>query len=93
LRSEDIEKIDFVFSQKRELPKYSRLIDKAEIVDKHDFNLNIRRYVENTPDPKPEDVQAHLMGGIPEAEVQARQSDFAKFGIADRTVSARPSWL
>src|SRR5438270_6584499 len=48
LRPEDIEKIDFVFSQKRELPKYSRLVDKGEIVKKHDHNLNIRRYVDNT---------------------------------------------
>src|ERR1700683_2185155 len=71
----------FVFSQKRELPKYSRLVDKAEIVEKHDYNLNIRRYVDNTPDPEPEDVQAHLIGGVPEAEVQARKSDFAKFGV------------
>jgi type I restriction enzyme M protein len=31
LRPEDIEKIDFVFTQKRELPKYSRLVDRAEI--------------------------------------------------------------
>ena len=69
LRPEDIEKIDFVFTHKRELPKYSRLVDKAEIVDKHDYNLNIRRYVDNTPDPEPEDVQAHLIGGIPESEV------------------------
>ena len=59
LRPEDIEKIDFVFTHKRELPKYSRLVDKTEIVEKHDYNLNIRRYVDNTPDPEPEDVQAH----------------------------------
>jgi type I restriction enzyme M protein len=25
--------------------------------------------VDNTPEPEPEDVQAHLIGGIPEAEV------------------------
>jgi type I restriction enzyme M protein len=81
LRPEDIEKIDFVFTQKRELPKYSRIVDKAEIVEKHDYNLNIRRYVDNTPDPEPEDVQAHLIGGVPEAEVQARKSNFAKFGV------------
>lgn len=95
LRPEDIEKIDFVFSQKRELPKYSRLVEKAEIVEKHDYNLNIRRYVDNTPDPEPEDVQAHLIGGIPEAEVQARQCDFAKFGIENRTLFQpdRPGYL
>src|SRR5271166_6236862 len=94
LRPEDIEKIDFVFTQKRQLPKYSRLVDKAEIVDKHDYNLNIRRYVDNTPDPEPEDVQAHLIGGVPEMEVQARQSDFAKFGVAADTLfqSERPGY-
>ena len=95
LRPEDIEKIDFVFSQKRELPKYSRLVDKAEIVDKHDFNLNIRRYVDNTPDPEPEDVQAHLIGGVPQSEVKARNGDFAKFGVAADTLfqPERPAYL
>jgi type I restriction enzyme M protein len=95
LRPEDIEKIDFVFTQKRELPKYSRLVDKEEIVEKHDYNLNIRRYVDNTPDPEPEDVQAHLIGGVPEGEVQARKSDFAKFGVATKTLfqPERPDYL
>ena len=51
LRPEDIEKIDFVFTHKRELPKYSRLAAKSEIVDTHDHNLNICRYVDNTPAP------------------------------------------
>lgn len=82
LRPEDIEKIDYVFTHKRELPKYSRLVTKQEIVEKHDYNLNIRRYVDNTPDPEPEDVQAHLIGGVPAGEVEARQPDFAKFGVA-----------
>ena len=86
LRPEDIEKIDFVFAHKRELPKYSRLVDKKEIVDTHDYNLNIRRYVDNTPDPEPEDVQAHLIGGIPETEVKARAGGFARFGIKSGTL-------
>ena len=81
LRPEDIEKIDFVFTHKREIPKYSRLVDKTEIVDAHDYNLNIRRYVDNTPEPEPEDVSAHLIGGLPEEEVEARAGDFDRFGI------------
>jgi len=95
LRPEDIEKIDFVFTHKRKLPKYSRLVDKTEIVDQHDYNLNIRRYVDNTPDPEPEDVQAHLIGGIPVAEVRDRHSDFAKFGVAADTLfePERPDYL
>jgi type I restriction enzyme M protein len=95
LRPEDIEKIDFVFTHKRELPKYSRLVTKEEIVEKHDFNLNIRRYVDNTPDPEPEDVQAHLIGGIPEDEVNARHQDFSKFGVTADSLfqSERPGYL
>ena len=81
LRPEDIEKIDHVFTHKLTIPKYSRLVDKDEIVNQHDYNLNIRRYVDNTPEPEPEDVQAHLIGGVPEKEVAAKQSEFDKFSV------------
>ena len=95
LRPEDIEKIDYVFTNKREIPKYSRLIDKAEIADKHDYSLNIRRYVDNTPEPEPEDVRAHLIGGIPEDEVLAREADFVKFQFDPATLlqPERPGYL
>jgi type I restriction enzyme M protein len=95
LRPEDTEKIDYVFSHKLTIDKYSRLVDKGEIVQQHDHNLNIRRYVDNTPAPEPEDVQAHLIGGIPEAEVVARKSDFARFGVAPARVfePLRPNYL
>lgn len=73
--------MDDVFTHKRKIEKYSRLVDKQEIAEQHDYNLNIRRYVDNTPEPEPEDVKAHLIGGIPQAEVSARASDFAKFHI------------
>ena len=95
LRPEDVEKIDFVFTHKREIPKYSRLVDKAEIVEVHDCNLNIRRYVDNTPDPEPEDVTAHLIGGVPESEVEARAADFDRFGIDPASLfrPERPGYL
>jgi type I restriction enzyme M protein len=81
LRPEDIEKIGFVFSNKREIDKYSRLVDRAEIAGQHDYNLNIRRYVDNTPAPEPENVTAHLIGGIPQDEVEARRPRLAQFGL------------
>ncbi|ODT05389.1 MAG: type I restriction-modification system subunit M [Gemmatimonadetes bacterium SCN 70-22] len=95
LRPEDIEKIDFVFTHKREIPKYSRLVDVKEIIGEHDYNLNIRRYVDNTPDPEPEDVQAHLIGGVPEVEVKAHEPDFARFGTSSTTLfePERPGYL
>jgi hypothetical protein len=48
--------------------KYSREVPVAEL-EKEDFNLNIRRYVDNSPPPEPHDVRAHLHGGIPVAEI------------------------
>ncbi len=86
LRPEDIEKIDFVFTNKKEYPKYSRLVSKQEIVEQHDYNLNIRRYVDNTPEPEPEDVTAHLIGGIPQSEVAAQAVDFARFKVESKTL-------
>lgn len=86
LRPEDIEKIDYVFTNKAEYPKYSRLVDKEEIAEQHDYNLNIRRYVDNTPEPEPEDVTAHLSGGIPQAEVAAQATEFDRFQVKPDTL-------
>lgn len=95
LRPEDIEKIDSVFQHKQKIAKYSRLVDRCEIAEQHDYNLNIRRYVDNTPVPEPEDVTAHLLGGIPQDEVTAQQPIFARFGIDSTTLfqPQRPGYL
>lgn len=88
LRPEDIEKIDDVFSNKRELEKYSRLIDKEEIV-RNGYNLNIRRYVDNTPEPEPEDVRAHLIGGVPKKEVDDQSAVVERFHV-NRMILFKP---
>ncbi len=95
LRPEDIEKIDDVFTHKLEYLKYSRLVSKQEIAEQHDYNLNIRRYVDNTPEPEPEDVTAHLMCGIPQAEVAAQAVEFDRFRVnTDRLFEPlRPNYL
>lgn len=72
LRPEDIEKIDYVFTNKIEEANYSRLVD-VKTIEENDFTLNIRRYVDNTPPPEPEDVKAHLIGGVPITEIKAIQ--------------------
>ena len=73
LRPEDIEKIDFVFTTKTIEAKYSKLVD-LETIAGNEYTLNIRRYVDNTPEPEPENVKAHLLGGIPVAEIEAIQT-------------------
>ncbi len=84
LRPEDIEKISHVYQQIADLnnqdneklnsiPKYARAVPVSEVEDEG-YNLNIRRYVDNSPAPEPHDVKAHLNGGIPTVEVNALQS-------------------
>ena len=80
LRPEDIEKIDYVFTNKKEYTKYSRLVGLKEIRD-NEYNLNIRRYVDNTPESEPENVKAHLNGGIPKLEVEGFKEEYTKFGF------------
>ena len=70
LRPEDIEKISNVYRNQIEAPKYSRRVPLSELAAE-DYNLNIRRYVDNAPAPEPQDVKAHLNGGIPRPEKEA----------------------
>ncbi len=76
LRPEDIEKIAYIYTHKKELPKYSRLVKKAEL-EAEEFNCNIRRYVDNAPEPTSNDVHAHLKGGLPDSEINALNNIFA----------------
>jgi len=80
LRPEDVEKIEQVYRGKRQVEGYARLVDVAEI-QANDWNLNIRRYVDNTPPPEPEDVRAHLLGGVPKSEVAAQTPLLQKFRL------------
>jgi len=78
LRLEDIEKIVTVFDNNLEIPKYSKLVDIREI-EENDFNLNIRRYVDNSPEPEIENVQYHIKGYIPRKEVELYEPQMGKF--------------
>jgi len=68
LRAEHIEKIVSTFDNYAEIPRYSQIVSVEDLA-KNDYNLNIRRYADNAPPPEPHDVRAHLVGGIPKAEV------------------------
>lgn len=69
LRAEDISKIVRVYEKKEEIAGYSKLVSIDAIKDE-EYNLNIRRYVDNSPEPEPQDVKAHLLGGVPKGEWQ-----------------------
>ena len=85
LRPEDLEKIIQVYRQHREIPRYSRLVTLDELAA-NDYNLNIRRYVDNSPEPEIEDVRAHLVGGVPKREVARYADQLARFGLSPEVV-------
>jgi type I restriction enzyme M protein len=82
LRPEHVEKIVSTFNRYEDVPGYARRVPLTEIASTaSDFNLNIRRYVDNSPAPEPHDVRAHLLGGIPVTEVDAERSLFNSVGF------------
>jgi type I restriction enzyme M protein len=82
LRPEHVEKVVTAYERFTDLPGYARVVPITEIADPaNDWNLNIRRYVDNAPPPEPQDVRAHLHGGVPAAEVDARRALFSAVGL------------
>lgn len=51
LRPRDIEKIVSTYQERSEEDRYSRRVPMEEIIEKHDYNLNISRYV-STAEPE-----------------------------------------
>ncbi|WP_061298748.1 N-6 DNA methylase [Herbidospora cretacea] len=87
LEPQHAEKIVAAFDEYRDIPGFARVVDLAELKE-NDFNLNIRRYVDNTPLPEPHDVRAHLYGGVPKAEVANKAHLFQAFGVDPATLFA-----
>lgn len=70
LRAQDIHKIVDTFTRRLEVPRYARMVSLAEI-EKNDFNLNLPRYVDGQTPEDLQDIDAHLRGGIPAADIDA----------------------
>lgn len=90
LRPEDIERMVHVFRNRLEVERYARMVSYEEL-SAEDFNLNIRRYVDNAPPPEPQDVRAHIHGGVPRAEIAALSAYFGVYaGVRDLLFQDRP---
>jgi type I restriction enzyme M protein len=85
LRPEDIEKISYIYTHKKDKPKYSRLVLKAEL-ESEEYNCNIRRYVDNASEPTPNDVHAHLKGGLPDSEINTLNEPFTCYAGLKETL-------
>jgi type I restriction enzyme M protein len=70
LRAQDIHKIVDVFTRQIEVPRFARVVSFDEI-EKNEFNLNLARYIDSQTPEDAQDIGAHLLGGIPAADVDA----------------------
>ncbi|HNX98615.1 MAG TPA: N-6 DNA methylase, partial [Candidatus Aminicenantes bacterium] len=64
------------FAKAQDVPKYARMVGFDEI-EKNDFNLNLPRYVDSTEPEDLQDIEGHLKGGIPAADVDALSAYWA----------------
>jgi len=80
LLPEHVEKIVSAYHAFADIPGYATVVTHKELLD-NDVNLNIRRYADNAPPPEPQDVRAHLVGGIPKREVADKGALCAAHGF------------
>ncbi|TDO08719.1 type I restriction-modification system subunit M [Halomonas ventosae] len=70
LREQDIHRIVDTFNKQATVPRYARMVPFDEIADpKHDFNLNLPRYIDASEPEDRHDLHAHMNGGIPVRDI------------------------
>jgi type I restriction enzyme M protein len=73
LREQDLHRIVDVFnSQDESDPKYARLVPLKE-VEENGYNLNIPRYIDSSEPEDLQDIEGHLLGGIPNRDIDELQ--------------------
>ena len=70
LREQDIRKVVDTWEGQLTIPKYSRFVKNEEII-KNEYNLNLPRYIDTQEQEDIQDIEAHLQGGIPVADIDA----------------------
>ncbi len=95
LRDQDIHKIVDAFNNQTEIEKFSRLVPVAEI-EANEFNLNIPRYIDSQEQEDIQDIEAHLLGGIPLADIDALQPYWEVYPALRNTLfkkNVRPKYV
>jgi type I restriction enzyme M protein len=85
LLPEHAEKIVSTYREFAAIPAYATVVTRKDLAA-NDDNLSIRRYADNAPRPEPQDVRAHLHGGVPRAEVDAKSPLFTAHGFSTERI-------
>ena len=73
LRAQDTHRIVDTFRKADDISGYARMVPLEEI-ENNDFNLNLPRYINSQEEEDRQDIEGHLRGGIPAADIEALQS-------------------
>lgn len=71
LREQDIEKIVQTFINQDIIHGYSRFVKYSDVLEENGGNLNIPRYIPKIDDTLPQNIAAHLKGGIPGTDIDS----------------------
>ena len=71
LREQDIEKIVQTFINRETIQGYSRFVKYEEILEQNAGNLNVPRYIQKIDETLPQNIAAHLKGGIPGTDIES----------------------
>ena len=70
LQAMDIHRIVDTFNKQEDVPGYARMVTLQEVEEKNDFNLNLPRYIDAERAEDRQDIEGHLKGGVPWADVE-----------------------
>ena len=87
LRPRDEQKITATYRDFADVDGFARVVTIDELAD-NDFNCNIRRYADNARPSEPQDVRAHLHGGVPMAETDDAAGLLERAGLDAATLFA-----
>ncbi len=68
LNEMDVHRIVDAYQQGEDIAGYARFVKMAEILEQ-DYNLNLPRYIASNKTEDVQDIDAHLNGGIPQADI------------------------
>ena len=85
LQERDLKKITDVFNSQIEIEKYSRFVSNEEI-QQNEYNLNIPRYIDSSEPEDVQDIEAHLNGGIPNADIEAFEEYWQVFPTLKKSI-------
>lgn len=77
LRHQDVHRIVDVWRRQADVENYGRLVSFAEI-ERNGFNLNLPRYIDSGRRADRHDLAAHILGGVPEADVETMRDWWAE---------------